>query len=96
MITVFVLILKYGLKETASIMEAENVKTNWFIVDVSDERNVEAAAARVRNEIGDVDILINNAGIAPCEPFKEFENSKVTRVFNVNVLSHFWVYFYLL
>lgn len=73
------------------MMESENLKTNWFVIDVSDERQVEAAATRVRCEIGDVDIVVNNAGIAPCEPFKELDNHNIIRVFNVNVFSHFWV-----
>lgn len=65
--------------------------THWFAVDVSDQSQVQLAASQVRNHIGDVDILINNAGIAPCEPFKELTNEKIKRVFDVNIMAHFWV-----
>lgn len=61
-----ILILSFFLqefvRETADIISREcETKTFWFVVDVSDERQVEEAASQVRNKIGDVDILVNNA-----------------------------------
>ena len=35
-------------------------------MDVSDERQVEEAANQVRNKIGDIDILVNNAVSSDC------------------------------
>ncbi len=62
---VLILILSFPqefVRETADIISREcETKTFWFVVDVSDERQVEEAASQVRTKIGDVDILVNNA-----------------------------------
>lgn len=36
-------------------------------------------------------IFLFAQGIAPCEPFKELTSEKIRRVFDVNILAHFWV-----
>lgn len=81
------------MKGTADIIQSIGAKTYYFVVDVSDEKQVESVGAQVRTKIGDIDILVNNAGIAPCEPFKELTNDKIRRIFDVNILAHFWVKF---
>lgn len=43
---------------------AEAVGATAITVDVVDEESVAAAAARVREEVGALDVLVNNAGIA--------------------------------
>jgi all-trans-retinol dehydrogenase (NAD+) len=62
-----------------------------MVVDVSDEKRVESMARQVREQIGDVYMLINNAGVVPCLPFKQLTYKQIRRTFDVNVLSHFWV-----
>ena len=62
-----------------------------MVVDVSDEKRVESAAKQVRDQIGDVYMLVNNAGVVPCLPFKQLTYQQIRRTFDVNVLSHFWV-----
>lgn len=78
------------VQKTCETINEMGKKSYWFCVDVSDENQVANAANQVRTQIGDIDILINNAGIAPCEPFKKLTNDKIREVFNVNILGHFW------
>jgi all-trans-retinol dehydrogenase (NAD+) len=52
-----------ALKDTAAELEAEGGTVYTYVVDVSSADAVEAAAALVRKEVGDVHVLINNAGI---------------------------------
>ena len=59
-------------------------------VDVSDENQVEDAAKKTIEEVGEVTLLFNNAGIMPCKPLLSFSASEVRSQFSVNVLSHFW------
>ncbi|XP_054156994.1 estradiol 17-beta-dehydrogenase 11-like [Oppia nitens] len=61
-----------------------------MIVDVSDEKQVESAAGQVRQQIGAIHMLINNAGVVPCLPFNQLTCPQIRRTFDVNVLSHFW------
>jgi len=52
-----------ALKDTAIELEAAGGTASTFVVDVSSAEAVATAADAVRSEVGDVQILINNAGI---------------------------------
>src|SRR3954451_22416368 len=52
-----------ALKDTAAELEAHGGTVSTHVVDVSSADAVAAAADAVRAEVGDVQILINNAGI---------------------------------
>lgn len=67
-----------------------NSRVFAYQVDIRDESNVAQLASQVRKDLGDVDILINNAGIVQCLPFLELSPTLVERTFQVNVMSHFW------
>lgn len=58
--------------------------------DVTDEKQVKILAQRVRQEVGDVTILINNAGIFQGHPLLSLNNQQIRRTMEVNLLSHFW------
>jgi all-trans-retinol dehydrogenase (NAD+) len=38
-----------------------------------------------------VGLIINNAGIVPIHPVLDYNPQQIKRVFDVNVISHFWV-----
>jgi short-subunit dehydrogenase len=52
-----------ALKDTAAELEAAGGTVHTYVVDVSSAAAVTQAAELVRKEIGDVHVLINNAGI---------------------------------
>ena len=52
-----------ALKDTAAELEAQGGTVSTYVVDVSSHEAVSAAAELVRSEVGDVHVLINNAGI---------------------------------
>lgn len=60
---------------------------------MSDEKKVEVIAEQVRQQVGDIYMLVNNAGVVPCLPFKQLTYSQIRRTFDVNIMSHFWVIF---
>lgn len=62
-----------------------------YVVDISDRLKVYEAAQKVQEEIGTVDILINNAGMVTCRPFLELSDKAIEATYNVNILSHYWV-----
>lgn len=86
-----------GLEETAKMIEElrskkENVgKCHYYQVDISNRFNVYAAAERVKQEIGTVSILVNNAGIVTGRRFLECSDEQIIKTFDVNTLAHFWV-----
>ncbi|EFN77115.1 short-chain dehydrogenase/reductase family 16C member 6 isoform X2 [Harpegnathos saltator] len=59
--------------------------------DVSKREEVFEVAAKVKREVGDVTILVNNAGIMPCHTFLDHTTDEIRRIFDVNVLAHFWI-----
>lgn len=88
-----------GLEETAKMIEELRSKKDnvghchYYQVDISNRFNVYAAAERVKQEIGTVTILVNNAGIVTGKRFLECEDEKIIKTFDVNILAHFWVSF---
>ncbi|ODM95942.1 Epidermal retinol dehydrogenase 2 [Orchesella cincta] len=59
-------------------------------VDVADRNQVIVAATKVRRHVGNVTILVNNAGIAVMQQFLELTTTSVDQTFRTNVLAHFW------
>ncbi|GBN79330.1 Short-chain dehydrogenase/reductase family 16C member 6 [Araneus ventricosus] len=66
-------------------------KAYAYTCDVSNENQVEALADKVYREVGDVDILINNAGVLPGKPLLELTNAQIKKTFAVNSMSHMWM-----
>ncbi|MEO6955035.1 MAG: SDR family NAD(P)-dependent oxidoreductase [Polyangia bacterium] len=58
-------------------------------VDVTNEAAVEAAADQAVAVFGHIDVLVNNAGVAPVGPLLELELSALRSVFEVNVFGAF-------
>lgn len=58
-------------------------------VDVSDRKQVAAAAVQVREQLGPVAILVNNAGISPEQDFVEISDQEWDRVFDINLKGTF-------
>ncbi|KAI4100114.1 MAG: hypothetical protein LQ339_005636 [Xanthoria mediterranea] len=62
---------------------------SFFKCDVTSPEEVSTCASSVRSNIGVPTILINNAGIAPGQPLLQTTEESVSKVFEVNILSHF-------
>ncbi|XP_066255055.1 short-chain dehydrogenase/reductase family 16C member 6-like [Euwallacea similis] len=58
--------------------------------DVSDRKSVLATAKKIKEEVGEVTILINNAGIMPAHPLEKHTGEEIERIMNINVMAHFW------
>lgn len=86
-----------GLEETKKMVEELRSKKEsvgrcfHYTVDISDRFKVYAAAERVRQEVGHVSILVNNAGIVTGKRFLECRDEQIIKTFDVNTLAHFWV-----
>lgn len=59
--------------------------------DVTDPEAVRRAGELVRKDVGDVTILVNNAGILHGGALLDLEDSQIKKTFAVNTLAHFWV-----
>lgn len=59
-------------------------------VDVASREQVDAAADKVRAELGPIGILVNNAGISPEKDFVEITEQDWDRVFDINMKGMFF------
>ena len=70
-------------------MEARDYHFRAYPVDVADFDSCAAAVAKIQNEVGPVDILINNAGITRDLTFKKMSKVDWTAVMSTNLDSVF-------
>ncbi|GFG40855.1 hypothetical protein Cfor_05354, partial [Coptotermes formosanus] len=64
-------------------------KAYGYKCDVSDRDAVLLLANRVKEEVGDVTILVNNAGIMPCHPLLRHTPQEIRKIFDINMLEAF-------
>lgn len=82
-----------GMKETARLAkEAGAARVNYYLCDCSDKAEVYRVADQVKKEVGDVSILINNAGIVTGRKFMDAPDSLIEKTVEVNSMAHFWTY----
>ena len=63
----------------------------FYRCDITNREEVFKVAEKVKKEVGDVTILINNAGIGIVKTLLNFSNDEITRTINVNFTAHYWV-----
>jgi 3-oxoacyl-[acyl-carrier protein] reductase len=79
------------LQEVAQELQALGVKTAVAAADVADRAAVEAAVDHLRQALGPVDILINNAGIGTFAKFLEMEPADWEHIIQVNLMGVYYV-----
>jgi 3-oxoacyl-[acyl-carrier protein] reductase len=78
------------IQAVAGEITALGVKASVAAADVSQRVEVEAAVAKVQQELGPVDILINNAGTATFGKFLELEPEVWEQQIRVNVFGVYY------
>lgn len=80
-------------EETARIIERHSPgsKVKAYTVNVAASAETEALAVRVEQDLGPVDMLINNASVISAHSFLGTTNHAITAIVNINLLGQFWV-----
>ena len=73
-------------QKTASELGALAVKC-----DIADPIEVKRAVFAVKKELGDIDILVNNAAVSMIKPFDTFSDDEWGRMMNVNLSGMFYL-----
>ena len=56
--------------------------------DVSRKEHVEELANKIQSEVGDVNILVNNAGVLYCRPFVQWTPNQIEQVVQTNLMGN--------
>ncbi|GAB7358893.1 hypothetical protein MBLNU230_g4114t1 [Neophaeotheca triangularis] len=65
-------------------------RRHYYQCDITDREAVMAMAERIRNDVGDPSILINNAGIAYNHSLLQVKEPSLRKIFDVNLFSHYY------
>jgi 2-hydroxycyclohexanecarboxyl-CoA dehydrogenase len=71
--------------ETASLITDAGGKAIGIEADCSDEAAIKSAADETRAKFGPVNILVNNAGVAPFTPYMDIQHDEWDRVIAINL-----------
>jgi NAD(P)-dependent dehydrogenase (short-subunit alcohol dehydrogenase family) len=78
--------------ETKRLVELEDRKCQVLQLDVRDREQAFQAVRLVREELGDLNILVNNAAFqASQEKFEDITEAQIRRTFDTNILGYMWM-----
>ena len=79
------------LKSVAEEVKASPIKTAIAVADVSDMAAVNKAVEKIQSELGNIDILINNAGVGKFGKFLELDPAEWENQVKVNLFGVYYV-----
>ncbi|WP_071396289.1 3-ketoacyl-ACP reductase [Bacillus tuaregi] len=82
---------EHDLKAVVSEVEALGGKAAYAAVDVSSLEDVERVVQQISDELGTIDILINNAGIGKFATLLEMDPDEWKRIIDVNLMGLYYV-----
>jgi len=59
--------------------------------DLTDRESIYECAKKVQETIGNVTMIVNNAGVVSGKPLIQCSDASIQRTFDVNVIAHFWI-----
>ncbi|XP_043849835.1 short-chain dehydrogenase/reductase family 16C member 6-like [Dromiciops gliroides] len=72
--------------------EHSSARVHAYTCDCSKKHEIYKVAEQVKKEVGDVTILINNAGVVTGKQFLETSDDDVEKTFHINTFAHIWTY----
>uniref|UniRef100_F7CE13 Estradiol 17-beta-dehydrogenase 11 n=1 Tax=Ornithorhynchus anatinus TaxID=9258 RepID=F7CE13_ORNAN len=81
---------KHSIEETATECKQLGAVVHSYVVDCSNRDVIYSSAQKVKAEVGDVSILVNNAGVVYTSDLFATQDPQIQKTFEVNVLAHFW------
>ncbi|XP_068955216.1 17-beta-hydroxysteroid dehydrogenase 13 isoform X1 [Petaurus breviceps papuanus] len=82
---------KHGVEETAAECRKLGATAHAFVVDCSEKEEIYTMVDKIKNEVGDVTIVVNNAGAIYPADLLSTRDEEITKTFEVNILGHFWI-----
>jgi all-trans-retinol dehydrogenase (NAD+) len=80
-----------ALEAVVGEVRASGGEAHGYVCDVSDRNEVYRVAGEVKERVGPVDIVVNNAGIISGRRLLDIPDERIEAVFGVNVLALYWM-----
>ncbi|MHC5200882.1 3-ketoacyl-ACP reductase [Myroides sp. LJL119] len=80
-----------NLEQTVNELQSFGVKAIYASFDIKDKQQVNSNVAQIVQELGSIDILINNAGIAEFGKFTEMSSERWQEILMTNVMGVYHV-----
>ncbi len=80
---------KIGAAETVAMITDAGGRAIACIGDAASAAEIAASAARTREELGAITILVNNAGITDFCPFQDITEASLERMLHINLMGPF-------
>jgi len=81
---------KSANEETAQAVREYGVSAHAYSCDISKRDDVYRVMNKIKTEVGEIDILINNAGIVSGKKILECPDELMQKTMDVNISAHFW------
>lgn len=76
--------------ETKKMLQDNSIEAHEYTVDIAKREQIYAAADKVKAEVGNVDILINNAGIVSGKKLFDCTDEQIELTMAINTNAHFF------
>ncbi|WP_330927093.1 SDR family oxidoreductase [Candidatus Sororendozoicomonas aggregata] len=73
-----------AMNKTATELRSRGGSVSTYVVDIASPASIKQAADQTRSDIGDIDILFNNAGIIVGKDFTDHTSADIERTLNIN------------
>ena len=80
-----------GLKKVTNELKTDGIEIVTATADVGNRTEVDSAVAGLKEKLGTIDILINNAGISKFGGFLELEPAEWEKIIQVNLLGVYYM-----
>jgi all-trans-retinol dehydrogenase (NAD+) len=81
---------KAGMEESRNLIREYGTSVHAYVCDLSQRDDVYRVLEKVKTEVGDIDILINNAGIVSGHKILQCPDALMQKTMDVNANAHFW------
>jgi NAD(P)-dependent dehydrogenase (short-subunit alcohol dehydrogenase family) len=78
-----------GARETLDLVTAAGATGIALACDVADKSSIEAACAAVQTQLGDAQVLVNNAGVTGRGPIEDVSLAEWNRLLSINLTGYF-------
>jgi gluconate 5-dehydrogenase len=77
--------------EAVASFSNQGLNVSGYTFDITDSAEVERQIANIENDLGGIDVLVNNAGIQHRAPLEDFSLEDWNRIMNTNLTGAFLV-----